>query len=293
MMRRMARATADNPGNLRRVIESPTFRHAVIAAAVIVIVVGAIAWVQRGRADRTALRLVSSPEPNARRRGAWLAAENHCPRAWQAMGDVLEAGSEREESVREAFVYALGRSSAPRLANIVADVATQESSSYVRQAAWRALARLDPDRFRKLAAERPPTAAAQERIGLAGAWLSLGDTRGVDTLLHFAAEGNHTERQIASQHLTRGLGPLLEAVGRWPADAAVSLTEPWDAALVAEVRRRVAVLDLQPIADSVHAASERSARVRRFFARIVRGRNRIAAMLGEDDAGTSGDRVAN
>lgn len=232
----------------------------------------------RSEADEV-LALLRAADPDARQRGAWRAAREPTAAALELMAAQLAAGREASPDVRESYVYALGRAGAVRYFDLVAQAVRGDESAFVRQAAWLAAARLDPARFRALAAEVPVGDDPWDRIGLAAAWLTLGDLRGVPDLLDGAADGTPAQRQVCSLALSRGLAPLLEAAGRWPLDAWLRESETWPEALVAEVRRRCLGLDLQAIADDTLAHAARQAALRRNVARLTGARERIARLL--------------
>ena len=183
----------------------------------------AVAWESfTTRHDRAALRLLESADPDARRLGAALAAREEAPQAVRMIARVLAQQGEPDPAVRESCVHALGRHGQLADFDIAANIVQNDPDPYVRQVAWVAAARLDPERFRGLAGQTPGGDDPWDQIGRAGAWLEIGDVRGVDELLHWAAEGDPHQRRVASLALYRGVAPLLEAVGRWPIQHTVS-----------------------------------------------------------------------
>ncbi len=237
----------------------------------------AVALVAFGtRHDRAVRRLLGSDDPEQRRQAAWLAARENAPNALQDISRRIMERCETDPSVREAYVYALGRSGQPQYFDVLAAVIMGDDDAYVRQAAWIATARVAPDRFRDLAATPPPHDNAWDQVGLAAAWLEVGDTRGVAELLRYAVEGDPQQRRVAALALYRGVAPLLDAAGRWPIQANVREGEPWGPELVAEVRRRCGALDLQAIADDLRPHLARAAGLRRNVARLTSLRDRLA-----------------
>lgn len=241
----------------------------------------------RGRTDRAALVQLQSRDPAVRRRGAQLAAGVETPGAWRYMAALLSGGgvesgaapSEPDPDVREACVYALGRSGVAGFFPVIAGVIQGDPHPYVRQTAWLAAARLDPERFRALAAALPPGDEPADRIGRAAAWVELGDPRGAPDLLRWAVEGDAQQRKLACLALYRGVAPLLEAVGRWPRSQRVTEEEPWSPELVAEVARRCAALDLAALADDTRPHVRRAALVRRNVSRLNAARARLTRLL--------------
>lgn len=229
------------------------------------------------RHDRAAVRLLRSGDPEARRRGAWLSVQGPTPQATRLIAQQLSG--ERDPNVRESYVYALGRGADPRRFELVAKVARDDPEPYVRQAAWLAAARIDALLFRDLAVREAAHDDPWDRIGLAHAWLEVGDLRGVDDLLRWAVDGTPTQRQVASLALTRGVGPLLDAAGRWPIGFNVREGESWPTELVAEVRRRCEALDLEAIAADTRPHALRAAAVRRNVGRVHGARGRLARLL--------------
>jgi hypothetical protein len=245
----------------------------------------------RARQDRAALELLRSAEPESRKRGAWVAAQHRTPRAWQHIAAALERRDrwETDAGVRESYVHALGRSGQSQYFSVVAQVACPQGEAsasispdpdgYVRQAAWLAAARLDPQRFRGLAAQAPPADDPWDQIGLSSAWLEVGDLRGIDQLLHWAEAGTLPQRQAASLALLRGVAPLLEAAGRWPIRFVVREGQVWPSELVAEVRRRCRSLDLRAIADDTRPHLARATSVHRNVGRLNSMRARLVRLL--------------
>ena len=240
----------------------------------------ALAWDSFAtRHDRAALRLLDSADPDARRLGASLAAREEAPQALRAIGRALALHTEPDPTVRESCVYALGRHGGPADFDVVAQVVRDDADPYVRHAAWIAAARLDPERFRALAARTAAGGDPWDRIGLACARLEVGDMSGVDDLLRWAAEGDPHQQRVASLALYRGVAPLLEAVGCWPIQYTVREGQPWPAELVAEVRRRCSGLDLRAIAADTRPHVARAAAVRRDVGRLNATRERVARFL--------------
>ncbi len=250
---------------------------ATTVAALIGATVGA--WWWSNRFDREALALLESPEPEYRKLGAWLAAGHPAPRAQTVIADRLARGVETDAGVRESYVYALGRTGRAEFFDTIATVLRQEQEPYVRQAAWVAAARTNPDGFRRLAAEVPETDAQWDRLGRACAWLEAGDMRAVGVLFDFAAGPDAEHRRVASHALYRLVAPLLEAAGRWPLGAAVGDADTWSSALVAEIRRRCNEIDLQAVADDTRPHIQRSAFIRRNVWRLTSTRDRLARVL--------------
>jgi hypothetical protein len=260
-------------------------------AAMIVVACPFVWQVLHTRQDQAALELLRSPEPESRKRGAWLAAEHRTPRAWQHIAAALDRRDrwETDAGARESYVHALGRSGQRQYFDAVAQAACPQRQApasaqpdpdgYVRQAAWLAAARLDPQRFRELAAQTPPADDPWDQIGLSGAWLEVGDLRGVDQLLHWAEAGTLPQRQVASLALLRGVAPLLEAAGRWPIQFVVREGQAWPSELVAEVRRRSRSLDLRAIADDTRPHLARAASVHRNVGRLNSMRARLVRLL--------------
>ncbi len=197
----------------------PSARRWIIAGGILVLLLGASGafwfW-SAGQPDRDALNLLGQDNPDTRRLGAWMAARERAPKALAEMARRLAASSETSPLVRESYVYGLAHGTEPGQLDVLEQIVSADPSPYVRQAAWRALARRDPGRFGTAARAGTTYDDPWDQIGLACGWLEVGDTRGVDTLLHWAANGSAEQKQVASLALSRGLAPLLEAAGCWP-----------------------------------------------------------------------------
>lgn len=244
------------------------------------ITAGVLGWMRtQTRADRAALQLLQSRASESRQAGAWLAAREHTPRAWAYVARALEQRQEPDPGVREAYVYALGRSGEGSFFDTVSDVVQTDPGAYVRQAAWLAAARIDPERFRALPASVTPSDDPWDRIGRAAGWLEIGDLRGVDELLHWAVAGDAEQRRVADLALYRTVAPALEAAGRWPIEFTVREGELWPPALVAEVQSRCRGTDLQAIADDTCPHVQRAAPVRRNVARLDDARAHLTRWL--------------
>ncbi len=230
--------------------------------------------------DRAAVRLLNSAAADDRRRAAALAAEGEAPRIVAALARRLEQNAEPDAGVREAAVHALGRRSSATNAELVHTLAVSDPDAHVRLSAWTALARLDGERFRRVAGERGGSSDLWEATALAAAWLELGDTRGVPTLLDAARDVEHPLRGFACRALFDGVAPLLETVGRWPRDSNVRAGEAWPPELVSEVAARCRLLDLRALASDSRPHVLAAAGVRRDIGRLHGTRARLVRLLG-------------
>ena len=250
--------------------------HALWIAAVLS--VGVLAWdVIADRQERRMIAQLQSSDAESRRQGAWCATSEGIVRAIHLVARQLPA--ERDPSVRESYVHALGRSGRQEDFDLIAAVVRDDPDARVRQAAWIATARLDERRFRQLTQAVAVRSDAWDRIGIAYAWLETWDVRGVDDLLHWAVEGTPDQRLAAAQALYRHVAPLLEAAGRWPIGGTVREGQEWPAELVAETGRRCAEVNLQAIADDTRPHVARAALVRRNMGKVTHARERLAWLL--------------
>ncbi len=224
------------------------------------------------------VRLLSSPQPQDRKRAAWSTIEHEDPAAVALLVQGL-TGAEDDPDVREAYVYSLGRIGGRKLFPIVELVVRSDPSAYVRSAAWLAAARIDREQTRRLLADVPPVDTPWDRIGRARARLLTGDASAFDELLYWAEHGDAGQKVVASRGLTRWLVPVLDAVGRWPVHVEPIMGQPWPVELVREVRARCARLDLQAIAEDIVLKGRRARRVRRNVWRITHARDAIVAIL--------------
>lgn len=254
----------------------------IAAAYVVVGLAGVVVYWQASdaprRHDRRTSQELHSLDPAVRRAAAWRAAAEKLPVAAGRIAQRL--ASESDPSVREAYVYALGRLGHPSYFEAVAPVAIHDADPYVRHAGWIAAARMDAGRFRVLAAGAPPSPDPWDRIGRAYGYLEIGDSGGAGDLLELAETGDEGQRRAACTALYRTIAPVLESVGRWPADAAVSDGEAWPPALIAEVRARLARCDVQRIVDDLSRHTKRTGEVRYLAGKLHIARERLAWLLG-------------
>ncbi len=230
-----------------------------------------------GAQDRL-LRQMQSPDREQRKQAAWAAIERPAPALEEFMvRGVL--GDEPDAGVREAYVYALGNLRDRRHFAAIETAIDTDRSGYVRAAAWLAAARVDPEHFGTLAATRSAPRDAWDRLGVAQGRLMLGDVRDTGELLQQARGGDASRGHIASRALERWLRPLLDAAGRWPADATVSGAQAWPPEFVDEIDRRCATLDLQALADDTHQHDQAAAGVRRYIMRIYGARKGLISLL--------------
>lgn len=254
-------------------------RRAGLVLLAVLAVVAAIGPPVRQRIVRARLvRLLTSPQPQDRKQGAWSTLARKDPAAIALLVRGL-TGGEADPDVRETFVYALGRIGDRRLFPIVELVIRSDPSAYVRSAAWLAAARIDREQTRRLLAELPPVDTPWDRIGRARARLLTGDASAFDELLYWAEHGDEGQKIVASRGLTRWLVPVLDAVGRWPVHVEPVMGQPWPIELVREIRRRCAGLNLQAIAEDIVIKGRRARRVRRNVWRITHARDAIVAIL--------------
>ncbi len=260
------------------------WRKRVVLAAVGVVVAAALWQTVLSRHARTArhrrelLQALRSPDSQSRKQAAWAAIESLDPNLEAVLARGV-MGAEREPTVREAYVYALGKLGDPRNVAAIESAIDSDPSGYVRAAAWLAAARCDPRHFRTLADTRPPPLDPWDQIGVGQGWLYLGDVRRVNDLLHWALAGDDAQRQVAARALFKWLRPLVDAAGRWPVEADVREGQLWPAELIEEIERRCAALDLQAIADDTGRHLAPAERVRRNVMRLTRTRERLARLL--------------
>jgi hypothetical protein len=255
-----------------------------IGAALVVVVTLSVLFpdvarsVRRARVQGRLLRQMQSPDYEQRKQAAWAAIERPDPELVELMvRGVL--GNEPDAGVREAYVYALGNLGDRRHFAAIETAIDADSSGYVRAAAWLAAARVDPEHFRTLAETRSAPRDAWDRLGVAQARLLLGDMRDVDELLQQARSADGARSQVASRAMYKWLRPLMDAAGRWPADATVREGQPWPLEFVDEIERRCATLDLQAIADDTRQHDAAAAPVRRYIMRINGARQGLISLL--------------
>ncbi len=229
--------------------------------------------------DQMTLRALQSADPQRRCSAAATVGAGK-PRALDYIAARLAGDQEPAAEVRASYVDALVRGARQRDARALDVVAQRDADGDLRRRAWLGLARLDPTAFAASAATLPAAPEPWDRVGLAAAWLITGDLRGIDDLFHWARAGDADLRRAACHALYHGVAPLLEAVGRWPADAQVAELDVWPAELVSEVEQRCRSLDLQALARQAQAHTAQAWPVRRNLARLTRAREIIARLIG-------------
>lgn len=234
----------------------------------------------RAHDDWVAVQLLAADSVELRQAGARQAARSDMYLAHAVIAQALAEQREAEPGLREAYVYALGRSGNSRYCEFLEEVVLTDTDGYVRQAAWLAAARLDPGQFRAWADQVPPRDDGWDRIGRAAAWLETSDVRGIDELLHWAVAGDDEQRRVAVLALYRGVAPLLEAAGRWPIQFDVREGDSWSPELVAAVQTRCGELNLQAIADDTRPHAAQAAIVRRNLGRLNAARAYLVRWLG-------------
>ncbi len=213
-----------------------------------------------------------------RQRAAWAVIEHPDPLLIAELEQRV-FGNEREPDAREACVYALGCIAAPSSLPALTHAAQLDEHGGVRAAAWLALARLDATQFQQLAQSAPTDGDPWERLGIAQGRLWLFDPTGIDALLDAVAHGDHAQRMIATRALRRSVAPLLDAVGRCPANLLGPSDAPLNADLVAHLRERCAEQDLQPIAAALQRLEPSTRALRREVGRLARARGHAAELL--------------
>ncbi len=260
-----------------RILRRPSRWWWLAGAVLLCGVAAGVAWeVLGGPKTRLPELMLRSEDPSRRKWGAW---ETTSDQGFAYIADRLAEGSEAVADVREAFVYTLGQHEQARYFDLVADLALADPSGYVRQAAWLAAARIDPHRFTAWVAAASPGAAPWDELGRANGCLEAGDVSGVPVLFRWAREGDTDQQRVAFRALYTRLMPLLVAAGRWPADVVLGEIEPWPAALLDEVERRCATLDLQSIADDTRPHLAAAQLVTRNTRRVTSAREWIATVL--------------
>ncbi len=255
------------------------------AALVLLMMVGALVllsggWLAQRRLSRAALAAeLAAADSATRKRAAWRVAERQDQSQAHQLAAILDRAGEADPDVREALVHSLGLMREPLHFATAARVAELDESGYVRQAAWLAAARLDPERLRTFVADRPPPHDSWDRIGQAVGRLTAGDAAGVSALIEVAASGPPDARQHATHLIQTRLAPLLELAGQWPL-APPSLEQGhWPAKFLLELSQRCQRIDLDALARRALRLEESARRLRRDIGRITHGRERLARLL--------------
>ena len=253
---------------------------AAVGVAGVVIIALALTLLARQRtADSDVLLWLKSEDPSQRQLGAWLAADRRDSAGAEYIAKQLAEDAEAVADVRASYAQTLGSFGSLEHFSLVAELASADSSGVVRQAAWVAAARIDPAAFEELAESYAGGDDVWNEIGLALGYLHAGDVGDVPALLGRAGDGEEAIRLVVSSGLSQELVPLLEVAGRWPLDADVREGEPWPPALVTEIERRCASIDLQDVADRVRLHRAAARRLERDALRMTSARNWIARLL--------------
>ncbi|HOO17016.1 MAG: HEAT repeat domain-containing protein [Phycisphaerae bacterium] len=252
---------------------------AVVAAIVAVSAVVIVPELWRAAAERHLMHLLTSTDEEARKQGAWQAVTRSPGPATDFMCAALSQGREPSPGVRESYVYALGRMRLQSALPLLLRLARADESGYVRQAAWIAAARVDFEQFRAAAREVENCADTWDRIGIATALMEADDFSQLDLLFDVAASGDDFQRNVAAAALRRYLRPLLQAAGRWPVNAEISVDGAWSPAFIAEVRGRAASLNLPQIAAHSRPEQQGTETLRRMIRRIYGARERVVRAL--------------
>lgn len=236
-------------------------------------------WAVSVRQKTVTAALLASPDPSDRAAGAWRIVE-HEDRSFIPILVQRVMGDEHDAHAREAAVYALGKL-ADRAGLPAAVYAIDlDDDGFVRASAWLALARMDPQEFRRqVELGRGRQADAWDEIGTAQGLLELGDAHRVDRLLHWASAGDDAQRYLASQGLHKHVRPLLEAAGRWPVNAVTRDGETWSPKFVAEIAGRAAGIDLVLLAQDTKMHARRADGLRTTLRRVTTARERLARWL--------------
>lgn len=271
---------ADNPASTEQGHRPPSRRLLVLCILLVVVLALAVHrmfWVPSPKVVGELAKLHLA-DPQQRKQAAWDAIDHPDAAVATALARGL-LGDEPDPDVRESFAYALGRIGNKRNMSALETACDSDSAGIVRAAAWLAIARIDADHFRTLAASAGPARSRWDAIGIAQGYLQVGDTRGVAELLAAATDGDHSQRIVAARALDRGLVPLMDSVGAWPIEAELVEGEYWPAELLAAVWARIDGLRLQRISDDLRQHRGQMARLRGNFGRILAARERIARFL--------------
>ena len=259
----------------KRRLAAPLMVAAILAVSAVVVVAGL--W--RTAAERQVMHLLTSPHEEARRQGAWQAVKRSSRPAADFMYAALSQDRELSPGVRESYVYAMGRMPLKSALPLLLRLARTDESGFVRQAAWVTAARLNFEQFRAAAREVENRADTWDRIGIAAALIEADDCSQLDLLFDAAANGDDFQRNIAGAVLRRYLRPLMQAAGRWPVNADISVDGIWSPAFIAEVRRRAASLNLPQIAAYSRPEQQGTEALRRAIGRIYGARARLVHAL--------------
>ena len=258
----------------------------VVALAVSVVV--AVVIVRQAGADGHLRKVLATGDADSRRAVLWRVADHGRVALTPSVARLLATDASRD--VREAAAYCLGRLASSAAGPPLSAALDNESSGFVRQAIWLALARADAPAFRQraaasasqLATERDHSAdqdpnADWDELGVIQGRMELGDYRDLERLFALAASADAWPRQLACRAVQRWVAPLMDAAGCWPLAAEDGPPHEWPPELLAEIRRRALTLRMQPLADDCRRHLARAHDIQVYRAKL----NKASALLAK------------
>ncbi len=237
------------------------------------------------------LATLRTADGESAKRAAWWVADANRTKFAPQVREAL-ARPDISADYREALVYTLGKlrdaDAIPPLRALLAG----EGSGVVRQAAWLALARIEPQAFLTTAGDASLRRSEWDELGIAVGRVAAGDWAGLRDVLQWAQTGDVDQRQIACRTLDRVVKPLLEAAGRWPVDFRPKAGEVWETARVAEIARRTSEVDLAKVALDGAQHEKRREGVEKNVRRLASGRAYLAWFLVGSDESRERERKA-
>lgn len=245
-----------------------------IAGPILYVAIFAIARQQFQAANR---RTLLNADGEAAKRAAWWVADG---KKTHYAATIREALSRKDitDDYRESLVYTLGRLGDQPATPLLRSVLATSANGFVRQSAWLALARIDPNSFYAALREQPER-DDWDRLGIAQARVHLAENEGVDSLLRLARTDDINLRQIACRSLARMVRPDLDAAGRWPVIFDPRPGEIWTDEQIDLVAGRVASVDVAAVRADTLKHAEAAQGVRKNVRRVASGRDHIARVL--------------
>lgn len=226
--------------------------------------------------------MLRSESPAERMKGAWITTPQSADSSFELMRARLRAGSEPDETCREAYLYALSRLANKEDFSLATAAAAKDASGRVRAAGWLAAAKVDSKQFQVWEKTQPSPTAIWDRIGATQARLSFEDFSDISALLEAGQADDLALRTSASRALNRAIRPLLEIAGNWPLDARPAEMEVWPKELVRDVQQRFDPRTLQSVYNASKPHIAAAERAQRNVRRLTSAREQMRRFLFRD-----------
>lgn len=226
---------------------------------------------------------LQSPDFEKRKQAAWAFADAPANSRTRDAAALLNQIRQADvpPDVLESYIYAVGRHYAGTgvSAEIIVERIQNETPDFPRQAAWLALARIAPNKYRTLADEYAQSENDWDHWGMLRGRLELGDYSDIVILWKWGASDDWDRRQHTARVANARLAPLLETQGRWPIELEDRAPDTWMSDDFETLRAQVAMIDLVALAEDCLPHFERSRDVRSTMGKVTGGRDRIKRWL--------------